>query len=436
MTHTVHTPKLDAQQRGVEKLSVPATPTPSVLSVCLLTGGVDRPYVYGLTDTLSSMGMSIDLIGSDELDEPDLRNMAGVNFLNLRGDQRPNAGIVAKVFRVLAYYSKLIAYAASAPPKIFHILWNNKLETFDRTFLMLYYKLLGKRVVLTAHNVNKRRRDSRDSFLNRLTLRIQYRLADHIFVHTEKMKAELMHQLGVSSDRASVIPFGINNSVPNTHLTAPQAKERLGVRENEKAILFFGRIKPYKGLEYLIAAFQKLARRSADYRLIIAGRLEEGCEPYWESMQKEIQEYFEAGRVTLRIEFIPDSEIEVYFKASDVLILPYKEIFQSGVIFLGYSFGLPAIIADVGSLKDDVVEGKNGFVFRPEDPNDLARAIEQYFGSDLFADLSTRRHVIRDYALQRHSWAIVGQQTLSIYQTLLGNDARAFAGRRASSASE
>ncbi|HTQ58915.1 MAG TPA: glycosyltransferase family 4 protein [Candidatus Solibacter sp.] len=422
MTHTVHTPELDAQQQGAEKLSVATTPTPAALSVCLLTGGTDRPYVYGLTDTLSSMGMSIDLIGSDELDETDLRNMAGVNFLNLRGDQRPNAGFVAKFFRVLAYYSKLIAYAASAQSKIFHILWNNKFETFDRTFLMLYYKLLGKRVVLTAHNVNKRRRDSRDSFLNRLTLRIQYRLADHIFVHTEKMKAELMNQFGVSTARSSVIPFGINNSVPNTDLTSTQAKERLGVRENEKAILFFGRIKPYKGLEYLIAAFQKLARRSADYRLIIVGRLEEGCERYWESIQKEIREYFEAGRVTLRIEFIPDSEIEEYFKASDVLILPYKEIFQSGVVFLGYSFGLPAIIADVGSLKDDVVEGKNGFVFCPEDPNDLARAIEQYFRSDLFADLNTRRQVIRDYALQRHSWAIVGQQTLNIYQTLSGKD--------------
>jgi D-inositol-3-phosphate glycosyltransferase len=436
MTHAVRTSELDAQQRDVEKLSVPGPATPSALSICLLTGGVDRPYVYGLTDMLSSMGMSIDLIGSDELDEPDLRNMARVNFLNLRGDQRPNTGFVAKVFRILAYYSKLIAYAASAKPKIFHILWNNKFETFDRTLLMLYYKLLGKRVVLTAHNVNKRRRDSRDSFLNRLTLRIQYRLADHIFVHTEKMKAELIDQFGVSADRASVIPFGINNSVPNTDLTATQAKKHLGVRENEKAILFFGRIKPYKGLEYLIAAFQKLARRSSDYRLIIVGRLEEGCEHYWESMQKEIQEYFEAGRVTLRIEFIPDSEIEVYFKASDVLILPYKEIFQSGVIFLGYSFGLPAIIADVGSLKDDVVEGKNGFVFCPEDPNDLARAIEEYFDSDLFTDLNSRRQVIRDYALRRHSWAIVGEQTLTIYQMLLGFDARAFVGRRASSASE
>src|SRR5580704_214357 len=117
--------------------------------------------------------------------------MPGVNFLNLRGDQRPNAGFVTKVFRILTYYSKLIAYAASARPKIFHILWNNKFETFDRTLLMLYYKFLRKRVVLTAHNVNKRRRDSRDSLLNRLTLRIQYQLADHIFVHTERMKAEL-----------------------------------------------------------------------------------------------------------------------------------------------------------------------------------------------------------------------------------------------------
>lgn len=436
MTHSVQTSELGTQRPDVGELSSSATTTALGLSVTLLTGGVDRPYVFGLTDTLSSMGISIDLIGSNELDEPDLRKMPGVNFLNLRGDQRPNVGFIAKVFRIFTYYLKLMTYAASARPKIFHILWNNKFETFDRTLLMLYYKLFGKRVVLTAHNVNKRRRDSRDSFLNRLTLRIQYRLADHIFVHTEKMKSELMDQFGVSADRSSVIPFGINNSVPNTDLTAAQAKERLHVHENEKAILFFGRIKPYKGLEYLIAAFQKLACRSADYRLMIIGRLEEGCEQYWASIQKEIREYIEAGRVTLRIEFIPDSDIELYFKACDVLILPYKEIFQSGVIFLGYSFGLPAIIADVGSLKDDVVEGKNGFVFSPEDPSDLARAVEQYFASDLFVDLESGRREIRSYALQRHSWAIVGEQTSTVYRSLLVNAGRALADRQISSASQ
>jgi D-inositol-3-phosphate glycosyltransferase len=420
---------------GPDERAAQALAASADLSVSLLTGGVDRPYVYGLTKALSSIGIAVDLVGSDELDEPDLRGNPGVKFLNLRGDQRPNAGLAAKVFRILAYYSKLMVYAASAKPKIFHILWNNKFETFDRTLLMLYYKLLGKAVVLTAHNVNKRRRDSTDTFLNRLTLRIQYRLADHIFVHTEKMKEEMVEQFAVPTSRVSAIPFGINDSVPNTNLSTREAKERLGVRESEKTILFFGRIKPYKGLEYLIAAFHLLAGRHQDYRLLIAGRLEEGCDNYWESIQNEIQQYVGTARVIPRIEFIPDAEIELYFKASDVLILPYKEIFQSGVIFLAYSFGLPVVAADVGSLKDDIVPGMNGFVFTPGDPSDLARAIEHYFASDLFARLQSRRPEIRDYTLQRHSWSVVGQKTLTIYRNLSRKDTPVLADSRASKTS-
>ena len=108
----------------------------------------------------------------------------------------------------------------------------------------------------------------------------------------------------------------------------------------------------------------------------------------------------------LRADFIPDDEAEVYFKAADVLVLPYKHIYQSGVLFLGHSFGLPVLAADVGSLKDEIVEGKTGFVFRPEDPVDLCQAIERYFASDLYADLDTRRREIRDYAAERHSWDV------------------------------
>jgi glycosyltransferase involved in cell wall biosynthesis len=74
----------------------------------------------------------------------------------------------------------------------------------------------------------------------------------------------------------------------------------------------------------------------------------------------------------------------------------------------------------VGSLKDDIVEGKTGFVFRPEDPVDLARTIERYFASDLFANLSSRRLEIRDYATERHSWDVVSQMTMAVYAGLLG----------------
>jgi glycosyltransferase involved in cell wall biosynthesis len=417
--HGDHTDERNAQ----EFPDLTGSGAPPKFSVTLLTGGIDRPYVYGLTKALSSMGVALDLIGSDELDEPDLRSRSGVNFLNLRGDLRPNADLIAKIFRILAYYSRLIRYAATSKPRIFHILWNNKFEIFDRTLLMLYYKLLGKTVVLTAHNVNKRRRDSKDTLLNRFTLRIQYRLADHVFVHTAKMKDELMEQFSVPTGRITVIPFGINNSVPDTGLSSREAKKRLGIRENQKTILFFGRIKPYKGLQYLITAFRLLVPRHDDYKLIIAGRLEEGCERYWESMQREIQEYVETGRVISRVEFIPDSEAEVYFKGADVLALPYTEIFQSGVIFLGYNFGLPVVAADVGSLKEEIAVGTTGFVFRPEDPIDLARAIEEYFASDLFADLEKRRQEIRDFATERHSWELVSELTMGIYAGLLRSQA-------------
>ena len=401
--------------------SSPDTTVPDAapdIAVSLLTGGTDRPYVFGLTTSLTSKGVVFDLIGSDEIDLPEFRSQPGVKFLNLRGSLEPDVRLGKKVFRVLMYYARLIGYAATAKPGIFHILWNNKFEHFDRTLLILYYRFLGKKIVLTVHNVNADRRDSKDTHLNRLTLRTQYRLAHHIFVHTERMKLELIEEFGVRGARITVIPFGINNAAPTTSLTPAEAKRRLGLRGDEKAILFFGRITPYKGLEYLTAAFRQVVARDEKCRLIIAGR-QDRCQEYWNAIQEEIREDVERGRILLRADFIPDSEVEVYFKAADALVLPYRDIYQSGVLFLGHGFGLPVLAADVGSMKDEIVDGRTGFVFRPEDPKDLARAIRRYFASDLYRDLNNRRQKILTYATERHSWDLVGQITTQVYASLL-----------------
>jgi glycosyltransferase involved in cell wall biosynthesis len=391
----------------------------SKITVALLTGGGDRPYAYGLATELMARGIGMDLIGSDDLDSPVFHGKPGVNYLNLRGDQRPEASLTKKITRVLLFYLRLIRYATTAKPEIFHILWNNKFQFFDRTLLTLYYKLLGKKIVLTVHNVNANVRDSRDSALNRRTLRFQYQHADHIFVHTQEMKAELSKEYRVSESRVTVIPFGINNSVPNTSLSPDQAKEKLGLRKDEKAILFFGNIAPYKGLEYLVSAYQAIAARRSDFKLIIAGR-PKGFEKYWADLHETIRADVQRGKILLRKEYIPDEETEVFFKAADVLALPYRHIYQSGVLFLGYSFGLPVLAADVGSLKEEVVEGETGFVFKPEAPVDLARAIETYFSSNLFSDLNASRLKIRDYAMKRNSWTAVGQSTLRVYAKILG----------------
>ena len=388
------------------------------IAVALLTGGGDRPYVFGLATELISKGATVDLIGSDELDLPEFHGKSRLNFLNLRGNQRRDAGFSEKVSRIFKYYAKLIRYAATAKPKIFHILWNNKFEVFDRTLLMLFYRLMGKKVVLTVHNVNAGRRDSKDSAVNRLTLRIQYRLADHIFVHTKKMKQELIEEFGARASRITVIPFGINNSVPDTRLTSSEARQRLGVHQDEKTILFFGAITPYKGIEYLVDAFKQILRRHDDYRLIIAGR-PNNCESYWRAIVDASGEGVETGRILLKGEYIPDDETEIYFKAADVLVLPYRHVYQSGVLCLGYSFGVPILAADVGSLKDEIIEGRTGFVFKPEDHVDLAKTIERYFASDLFASLSSRRQEIRNFATEGHSWDVVGQLTMNVYADML-----------------
>jgi D-inositol-3-phosphate glycosyltransferase len=415
VTITDRTPK--EVERGMVK---PPTQAQDI-SVALLTGGGDRPYVLGLAPELMSKKVVVDLIGSDELDSPEFHGKPGLRFLNLRGGQRTDVGLAKKVVRVLAYYARLIAYAATAKPKIFHILWNNKFQTFDRTVLMLYYKLLGKKIVLTVHNVNTRRRDSKDSAFNRCTLGIQYRLADHIFVHTEPMKRELFNQFGVKESRVTVIPFGINNAIPQTKITSEQARQRLGIRRDDKVILFFGNIAPYKGLEFLVAAFQKAVERHDKYRLIVAG-WPKNCDEYWGTVRKALEKNVQAGRAIVRAEYIPDDETELYFKAADVLVLPYRYIYQSGVLFLGYSFGLPVLAADVGSLKEEIVEGKTGFAFRADDDEDLAATIEHYFASDLFANLNVRRQAIVDYANERHSWDVVGQMTIKVYSNLLWTD--------------
>lgn len=391
----------------------------SNVKVALLTGGVDPPYVYGISMALISKGICLEVLGSDKVDRPEMHSTRGIAFLNIQRSQPESASFGRRVWSILSIYGRILRYAWTAEPKIFHILWNNKVEWFDRIVLTVYFKLLGKNVAFTAHNVNTRARDGKDSAFNRLSLKVQYRLVDHIFVHTEKMKKELLTDFGVKEPAVSVIPFGVNNAVPDTELTPAEAKQRLGVGEGEKAILFFGALRPSKGLEYLVAAFQLLASKHPDYRLIIAGERKKGTERYVDAIRSTIGQDVSSGRVIQAIQYIPDADTEVYFKAADVVVLPYTSIFQSGVLFLAYSFGLPVIATNVGSFEEDVIVGQTGFLCKPCDSVDLARVIESYFESGLFNSLDASRRQIRDHVRARHSWDLVGEMIQGVYNEWL-----------------
>jgi D-inositol-3-phosphate glycosyltransferase len=387
----------------------------------LLTACRDRHYAFGLAMALVAEGVSLDVVGGDEIDSPELHSVPNLHFFNFLSHEKRDAGFAKKLSKLFVYYGKLIRYAARSKPRVLHILWNGRFDFLDRTFLMLYFKLRRKKVAFTAHNVNQARRDGKDSLLNRVTLKMQYSLCDHIFVHTQKMKEELCKDFRVAEDTVTVIRYPMNYALPDTELTPAEAKQRLGIEDDEKAILFFGKIRPYKGIEHLIAAFKLLSVNSPEkYRLIIAGEPNRGAKEYLHEIQQAAQREFDQGQVILRFQFIPDEQMELYFKGADVLVLPYKEIFQSGILFLSYSFGLPVIATDVGSFREDIVEGKTGFLCAPADPADMAKALDKYFASDLFRNLKVRRQELREYAYANHSWDALAALSCKAYAQMLG----------------
>lgn len=391
---------------------------PRELKITLLTSGNDPHYALGLVSALASHTMRIDFVANDEMQKTDAIKRRNIRYYNLRGDQRANAPIHHKVLRVLKYYGNLVKYAKRSDSDLFHILWLDKFKYVDRMLLCSYYRFLGKKLVYTAHNINAQQRDGVNSFLNELSLRFLYRSLDHIFVHTVKMKNQLIDDYACDPGKITVIPLGINNVIPRSRLSRLSARRRMGFSEKDKIVLFFGNIAPYKGVEHLIEAFEEVRRDFDDMKLIIAGQIK-NCKEYWNNIEKAIRDLGLDRFIFKRIEYIPDEQVEVLFKAADVSILPYVRIFQSGVLGLSYNFGLPVIASDVGSLNEEVIEGKTGLMCTPGDPADLARQIKTYFQSDLFSNLESKRAGIRRYAQGKYSWDGIGDETYAVYERLV-----------------
>ena len=166
------------------------------------------------------------------------------------------------------------------------------------------------------------------------------------------MKNELVAEFRIPENKVSVIPFGINNTVPNTSFRARGKATAWALAAAIKRCCFLGISRLTKGSNIWSPPSRTLEERSTVIVCLLSASRK--AEDYWKRFRRRIARSGIGDRVIEKIEYVPDEETELYFKAADVLILPYTHVFQSGVLFLGYSFGLPAIAADVGTL-----EGRN-----------------------------------------------------------------------------
>lgn len=171
------------------------------------------------------------------------------------------------------------------------------------------------------------------------------------------------------------------------------AKRALGL-EGRDVALFFGHVRPFKGLDIALRAWREIRR---DVVLLVAG------EAWWQK-EAEYRKLAEGNaNVRMELRFIPDAEIARYFAAADVVLAPYRAEAQSGVVLTAFHFGRAVIATTVGGIPEIVLDGVNGLLIPPENPQKLAEAVDAFFSSadrakfEVAARKSASMHNWEDY---------------------------------------
>jgi len=173
------------------------------------------------------------------------------------------------------------------------------------------------------------------------------------------------------------------------------ARQALGL-PHSRVLLFFGYIRPYKGLHVLLDALARV-RASLDAHLVVAGEFYDAEQSY----RDQLRDLRLEAAVTLCSEYLPNERVPLFFSAADAVILPYLSATQSGIAQIAFYYDLPVIATDVGGLAEVVRDGQTGLIVPPADPQALAAAILRFYNEQQESRL--RDGVRREK--ERYSWA-------------------------------
>jgi glycosyltransferase involved in cell wall biosynthesis len=260
--------------------------------------------------------------------------------------------------------------------------------------------------VLTAHDLLPREAGDR----GRAAALRAFRVLDAVVVHSDHGRARLI-ELGVPESRVVVIPHGAFDYLAS--LPANGAIDGLaGDLEGRKVVLCFGLVRPYKGVDVLIEAF---ASSPPEALLLVVGRALVSTDP----LRRQASELGIADRVRFVSRFVADEELAALFRRADLVVLPYREIEQSGVLFTALAFGAPTIASAVGGF---VEVGERHGALRlvpPADPVALGDALGELLSDD--AARAGLSEAARRAAAGPYSWDTVAERTEELYERLAEN---------------
>jgi len=195
---------------------------------------------------------------------------------------------------------------------------------------------------------------------------------DAFIVHAEDQAQVLERLLGCMP--ICYIPHPRYDSWATAVPSHAQARQILGLAADEPILLFFGLVRPYKGLADLLQALSRV-RAELPVRLLVAGEFWEDDTVY----RKLVHDLGLDDVVIFYNAYVPDEEVPAFFAAADVVVLPYRQASQSGVVALAQALGRPVIATHVGGLPGMIADGRTGLLVPPSDPEALAEAILRFY---------------------------------------------------------
>jgi len=311
-----------------------------------------------------------------------------------------------RLLRAAGYPFELAAWAfraRRARPDVVHVQWS--LAPLLDALALRWLRRSGIVTVLTAHNVLPHERQP----WHAATYRRLYAAADLVIVHSAATRARLRALGWTPPRRVEVISMAAD--APNAAPSRAAAREALGLPEGASVTLFFGHVRPYKGLDVLLAAWRPVGLALREARLVIAGPVA-GGERRVRDIRAAIDRLGLAGSVDLRPGHVPADEVTAYFAAADVVALPYRETDDSAVLATARGHGRAVVATAVGGLPE-ALEGGGGWVVPPEDPQALAVALAAILRD---AALRSRLEAKARKAAAAWSWRDVAAATRRAYR--------------------
>lgn len=313
------------------------------------------------------------------------------------------------VRRCLAWYNPLSWALEGLKTKgnILHAQWWSAPLFPIYLIICACFKLKKKPVIFSVHNVLSHE----NSFLYFKLSQFLFKLGDYFIVHSHINMRQMIDLYGVPGDKISVIPHGSLDFHLKKGVNRENIRKEMGIDPENKVILLFGAIRPYKGLDTAILAFAQIAKNIPEARLLIAGRLWEDWTPYAQLIQKlGIQKY-----IIAHLEYIPSGDVYKFFEISDLCVFPYRHFdSQSGAAAAAVSFRKPMIVSNVGGLPDLVIDPS--CVVPPGNFSALALAV-----TGCLKDPGRMERMKSDAEMVLHhiSWSKIADETERIYHRLL-----------------